>query len=65
MLQSPHTNAALRRMSEQAVSRRFEDAECAWEATKARKDAKIQVKARRRAKNKDAQLQAHVMGLVV
>ena len=40
MLQSPHTEDPLRRMSEQAAAERFEDAERAWEAAKARKEAK-------------------------
>eukprot|EP00904_Undaria_pinnatifida_P000578 jgi/Undpi1/10520/HiC_scaffold_29.g12970.m1 len=43
---------------EQAAAERFQDADRAWEATKARKKAKIQGKARKRAQNKDAQLQA-------
>ena len=52
-------------MSEQATAERFEDAERAWEAPMARKEAKIQDKARKRVQNKDAQLQVLVMGLVV
>ena len=52
MLQSSHTKAVLRRMSEQAAAERFEDAECAWEVTEAREDSIIQDKARKRAQNK-------------
>ena len=57
--------ASLKTMSEQAAAERFEEAERAWGATKAREVAKIQVKARKRAQNKDAQLQVGVIGFVV
>eukprot|EP00904_Undaria_pinnatifida_P000580 jgi/Undpi1/10522/HiC_scaffold_29.g12972.m1 len=60
MLQSPQTKVALRRMSIQAAAERFEDAERAWEATKTRREAEIQGKARERAQNKDAHLQVYI-----
>lgn len=37
----------------------------AWESTKARKEARIKDKARKRAHNKKAQLKVRVMGLAV
>ena len=54
ILQSPHTKAVLKRLSEQNSAARLEEASDIWAAMEARKEEKREGKGRKRAPNKDA-----------
>lgn len=64
MLQSRYTNATLRRITEQIFAEGLEEAELAWEAMEAKKEANTQDKGKKCVPNKKAKLQGRVMELV-